>query len=272
MLLSVSLCSILCNFPSFPALENHRVLNVHFYSLCNVKFIHLQSDISMKQASFQQRDQTPKGEKANISFYHSCSICPFWCERQLVREQQEQASQKPRVTAREADHMPTTPKEEEQTRSAGQLTVQWSLSIVYSVKAGSYNMRRSTPATLLRHGPKPKPELKFSFQANGCSSHGQELQMWSVRAIRVFGVVRALREPYISPVCIMVSVEAWKEHVPAQFLIQKIKEPWAWGLSWFMPFQQLSHDHYFWDISIKTLTFRWMFLLHRTSQMRKLRN
>ena len=160
--------------------------------------------------------------------------------------------QKPRVTAREEDHMPTTPKEEEQTRSAGQLIVQW--SPVYSVKAGSYNTRHSIPsipATLLRHGPKPRPELKFSSLANGWSSHGQEPQMWLVRAIRVFGAVRALKAPCISPICIVVSVEAWKEHVLVQFLIQKIKEPWAWGLSWFMPFQQLSHDHYFWDISIK---------------------
>lgn len=42
-----------------------------FYALYNIKFIHLQSDISLKQGSFQQRDQAPKGENAQISFCHS---------------------------------------------------------------------------------------------------------------------------------------------------------------------------------------------------------
>jgi len=42
--------------------------------------------------------------------------------RQARRQGKE--IQKPRVTAREAGRMSTMPKEEEQTRSAGQLTVQ----------------------------------------------------------------------------------------------------------------------------------------------------
>lgn len=59
------------HLPFFPcSWESPRLKCSFFYSLYNIKFIHLQADISMKQAFFQQRDWSPEGENVHISFCH----------------------------------------------------------------------------------------------------------------------------------------------------------------------------------------------------------